>query len=478
MSTRIRTYPLWSSGIPLTIPTGSTARTSTLRARQTWRRVAGLLLIGLVASVAAAFATGLIGYVNTNGDSMEPLYHTGDLVVVARADQYHTGEVVAYHGGTDGHLVILHRIVGGNANGFVIKGDNNRSVDPTHPRASQIIGQAVLRIPRIGGVIGSPITRIVLLLALLALIVAFMKNPAPKHRATHAARRARDRWTTVWKILLGLDALLLAALSLSFGLSSAAANTPAYTETGVFTYQAHPPVSDTYPTGHVVTGDPVFVRLLTTLGVSFHYSTNAPPAAVHGTVRLDAALSDAMGWHSSLPMVDPTPLKAGGANLAATLDLSRIQSLATSVANQTGLGAVPVNVAVTASVVVAVGSAKPVQYTSQLPFQLTTLEATMAGAKVSSLAHGPAVVSTSPLTPTAGAAHHSDAAHRDIRLGLLALLLLAVAVTAVIWPTTADSPTPDAANQHIKVPQSANSTNKAQSADREALEQVAHRLAT
>jgi hypothetical protein len=217
---------------------------------------------------------------------------------------------------------------------------------------------------------------------------------------------------TVSRLPLGLDLLLLAAVSLSFGLSSAAANTPAYTQTGVFTYQAH------------------------ALGVSFHYSTNAPPAAVHGTVRLDAALSDAMGWHSTLPMAAPTPLKAGGVHLAATPDLRRIQSLATSVASQTGLGAVPVNVAVTASTVVAVGSAKPVQYTSQLPFQLTTLELTMAGAKVSPSTHGLAVVSTSPLTPTASVTHHSDAAHRDIRLDLLVLLLLAVAATAVIWPAT------------------------------------------
>ena len=452
--------------------------TSTLRTHRTWRRAAGVVLAGVVAFVVTAFATGRIGYVDTNGDSMEPLYHTGDLVLVARADQYHTGEIVAYHGGTDGHLVVLHRIVGGNANGFVIKGDNNRSVDPTHPRASQIIGQAVLRIPRIGGVIGSPITHVVLLLALLALIVAFIKNPAPKHRAAHSAPRARDRWRKAWKLLLGLDLLLLAALSLSFGLSSAAANTPAYTQTGVFTYQAHPPASDVYPTGHVVTGDPVFVKLLTTLGVSFHYSTNAPPAAVHGTVRLDAALSDAMGWRSTLPMVAPTPLKAGGANLAATLDLGRIQSLANSVASQTGLGAVPVNVAVTASAVVAVGSAKPVRYTSQLPFQLTTLEATMAGAKVSSSTHGLAVVSTSPLTPTTAAAHNSDAAHRDIRLGLLALLLLAVAATAVIWPTAADAAARDAAREPIKAFESTKPTTQSQLADRDALEQVAHRPAT
>jgi len=241
--------------------------TSTPRIHLTLRRAAGLVLAGVVALVAAAFATGLIGYVVTNGASMEPLYHTGDLVVVARADQYHTGEIVAYHGGTNGHLVILHRIIGGNANGFVFRGDNNRSVDPTHPRASQIIGRAVLHIPEIGGVMGSPITHFVLLLAVLALIVAFIKNPAPKHRAAHAARRASDRWTIAWKLLLGLDVLLLAALGLSFGLSSTTANAPAYTQTGILTYQAHPPASATYPTGQVVTGDPVVVRLITALGV-------------------------------------------------------------------------------------------------------------------------------------------------------------------------------------------------------------------
>jgi hypothetical protein len=237
-------------------------------------------------------------------------------------------------------------------------------------------------------------------------------------------------------------------------------------------------VSDTYPTGQVVTGDPVFVKLLTAVGVSFYYSTNAPPAAVRGTVRLDAVLSDAMGWHSTLPMVAPTPLKAGGAKLAAPLDLSRIQSLATSVASQTGLGAVPVNVAVTASAVVAVGSAKPVQYTSRLPLQLTTLEVTMAGAKVSPSTHGLAVVSTSPLTPTASAAHHSNGTQRDLRLALLALLLLAVAATAVIWPAPTDGTTAEVAPEPASALELANTTNETQLADRVVLEQVAHRLAT
>jgi hypothetical protein len=141
-------------------------------------------------------------------------------------------------------------------------------------------------------------------------------------------------------------------------------------------------------------------------------------------------------------MVAPTPLKGGGADVTASLDLSQIQSLATSVTDQTGLGALPIKVAVTASAVVAVGSAKPVTYTSQLPLQLTTLELTMAGAKVTNSARGPAVVSTRPLSPnaaTASQAHHSGPSSRDMRLGLLALVLLAIAATAVVWPAASNT---------------------------------------
>ena len=98
-----------------------------------------------------AVLTGRVGYVVTNGISMEPLYHTGDLVVFARASSYHVGEIVAYHGDLDGHLVVLHRIVGGNgSSGFLMKGDNNHRLDPVHPTASQVIGRAILHIPKVG----------------------------------------------------------------------------------------------------------------------------------------------------------------------------------------------------------------------------------------------------------------------------------------------------------------------------------------
>jgi signal peptidase len=43
--------------------------------------------------------------------------------------------------------VVLHRIIGGDAGGFVFNGDNNLSTDPTRPTQKELLGRAVLHIP-------------------------------------------------------------------------------------------------------------------------------------------------------------------------------------------------------------------------------------------------------------------------------------------------------------------------------------------
>jgi len=440
----------------------------------------GVVLVGLLAVAGAAVATGRVGYVVTDGVSMQPSYHTGDLVVVVRSASYHKGEIVEYDGSLNGHLVVLHRIVGGDANGFVIKGDNNQSTDPIHPRADQIIGRAVLHIPKIGAAVTSPIARSLVLLAVLALFGALIVKPSPRPGATHGSRRASDQSKAVWKTLLALDLIVLSAVVVAFGMSSA--STPsvaaAYTQTGVLTYHAKTPVSNTYPTGQVATGDPVFTKLVNRLDVTFHYTTNAPAAAVHGTVRLDAVLSTGSGWHTSLPLVAPTQLTAGEAHMTSILDLSRIQALAASVAKASGVWIGTIDVAVTASGTITVGSATPAAYSTQLPLQLTPVELTLSGATTGPSPLGPAVVSTTRLIP-ASPMHHSNGVSHQIRLALLALLLLAVAGTAVVWPGPGAADDDDgsrlvrtaAIGIHV-----ADSTTQIQLADRTALHQVALRL--
>jgi signal peptidase I len=119
---------------------------------------------------------GRAGYVLVSGQSMEPRYHTGDMVLVERHSGYHVGEVIAYHvpkGDPMAGAQVIHRIIGGNAvSGFVVQGDNRTGADTWRPRRADIVGSEALRLPR--AVVVLQFLRSPLLLGLLAASFAFV----------------------------------------------------------------------------------------------------------------------------------------------------------------------------------------------------------------------------------------------------------------------------------------------------------------
>jgi signal peptidase I len=98
-----------------------------------YRRVRSLVAGAVVLAVgglgwyffAPSQIGGSTGYVITHGISMEPLIHTGDLVLVRPADHYRVGQVVAYHS-TVLHTVALHRIIAISDGHYTFKGDTYR----------------------------------------------------------------------------------------------------------------------------------------------------------------------------------------------------------------------------------------------------------------------------------------------------------------------------------------------------------------
>ena len=114
---------------------------------------------------------------------MNPVYYQGDLVIVAKDSVYEVGEIAAYRA-NDGQITVLHRIIGGDASGFIMKGDNNQSVDPMHPTASQMVGRALIHVP--GG--GLWLDRLTSPIALVLLVVA---SVAGSGTAIHTRRRRR-----------------------------------------------------------------------------------------------------------------------------------------------------------------------------------------------------------------------------------------------------------------------------------------------
>lgn len=122
------------------------------------RLVPGLLLTALAAATFVLVLPVLRGepsrIVVVSGHSMDPTFHTGDLVLAWPADDYRVGDVAPYRvpNGQPGEGgLVIHRIVGGNGvDGYVMQGDGNPAPDVWMPRAGDVIGRKVLLIPRVG----------------------------------------------------------------------------------------------------------------------------------------------------------------------------------------------------------------------------------------------------------------------------------------------------------------------------------------
>lgn len=153
------------------------------------RALTALVVAGITAW-ALFFRPPLLGgetsYVIVSGDSMLPTLRSGDLVVARKRDDYAKGDILVYavpKGEPGEGVLIIHRVVGGDArSGYVLRGDNRESDDPWRPNAGEVQGAAVFDVPKLGlvlGVIASPLG-----LGLLAAMIAFFfvlprKDDAP-----------------------------------------------------------------------------------------------------------------------------------------------------------------------------------------------------------------------------------------------------------------------------------------------------------
>lgn len=114
--------------------------------------LAGAFLFLLVSPWPGVFG-GPLRPVIVSGESMEPTFHTGDLILVWKTRNWGVGDLVTYRldvPGGDGGLVI-HRIVSGNpVDGWITKGDNKPLNDGWTVPNSSIVGEEVAYVPAAG----------------------------------------------------------------------------------------------------------------------------------------------------------------------------------------------------------------------------------------------------------------------------------------------------------------------------------------
>ncbi len=318
------------------------------RTRHTTKLVSsGLALIALACLWLFFAPTGLGGsatYVVTDGVSMEPRFHSGDLALVRSQGSYHVGEIVAYHSKVF-HTIVLHRIIGRSGDRYVFKGDHNNFVDFEHPAGSQLIGALWLHVPAAGGrlqSIRSP-ALVGMLVALGTLLFAGAAF-ARRHRRRRRQRRAAESQGAltssfggpseqmVGVLAVGLVAMLpFVALALLAFTRASSAPLPAsipYRQSGALSYTANADPGPAYPSGQAVTGDPLFTHVVDKVNLRFGYGFHTDAQhAIAGKAWLSALVGSTSGWHATLPLGHVTYFRGNHALVTGTLDLSSMLAL-------------------------------------------------------------------------------------------------------------------------------------------------------
>jgi signal peptidase I len=393
-------------------------RTS-LTPKQIVSAVSTLAVLALAwAFLAPTAVGGSATYVVTDGVSMQPRFHAGDLAIVRRESSYHVGEIVAYHSRML-HTIVLHRIVGISNGHYRFKGDNNGFVDSEHPVQSQLVGQLWLHVPKIGAHLG-PLRRpgSVVLAALFGLLL-FISNLFTQRRRRR--RRARGspgfmlpRLPHLPKHVPSAPVIALAiAVALCAVLTTATFRKPLrgpvptpvpYAQSGAFAYTAAAAAGPAYPSGKATTGDPLFLLLVHNAQFAFSYRfASSAQHNVAGTASLVATLASTTGWRKTLVLASPHPFAGDRVTVGGSLDLHAIASLLVHLENVTQVASsytLTLTPHVRAHGMVG-GASTTVAFTPALSFSLdqSELEPVLPGAT----GH-PSLPSTgNPLRPTASA---------------------------------------------------------------------------
>ena len=426
-----------------------------------WRRIAALL-VGLVGLGAVWFFLappalgGGTSYVITDGVSMQPRFHTGDLAMVRPLSDYRVGDIVAYRS-RQLHVTVLHRIVAITADGrYIFRGDHNSWRDPERVTRSQLIGALWLAVPGLGGRLQglrSPMTMAIL--AGLAALLLLSGAGVRAHRRRRRRRGPEPKWLpaktpapTTARISGSYGGLALALLALAAcaGLAIVAWSTPdrrtvptqlGYRQSGAFAYAASTITGPVYDTGQATTGQPIFTRLAGPVQVRFAYALRAQrPQGVSGTAALSAVVASQNGWTRTFPLQAPTPFVGSRVAVAGILHLRHLERFLQRVATATAVPDASFTLTLVPSVHVrGTMAGQPFQaaYAPQLPFTLSPLELSPLLPGVPAGAVRTQAASAAPFHPGAdGSVTSAVRASVDLGAGRLSVPVAVARIAALI----------------------------------------------
>lgn len=286
---------------------------------------------------------GAVTNIIVDGNSMEPGFFLGDLVLVRTEPAYGVGDAVVYLDPNMGSFV-FHRIIGMELDRFILQGDNNSWLDSYQPVQDEIVGKLWVHIPKLGRAIEW--MRVPLHMSLTVgllggvLMLDIFKKPSQRKKEKNAPSSNPRGLSEGVLYGFGFSALLFIALGIySF---TRPLNRPAesisYQQDGYYYYSATG-TPGIYDTDVVRSGEPVFPKLTCFLNIGFTYNIMGEQLqGISGTHGISARIMDAQsGWSRTIPLNTETSFSGNSYFTLAALDLCQIESLVNLVEQEAGL---------------------------------------------------------------------------------------------------------------------------------------------
>jgi signal peptidase I len=323
--------------------------------------ISGFRVVAMIAlwlTFAPTQAGGRASYIIVVGNSMEPGFHIGDLVIVHEETRYQAGDAVVYNNLELGNYV-FHRILKEKLGRFTLKGDNNSWTDTYQPSQEEVIGKLWMRVPK-GGFIVQQIRKPYVMAGIAGALGLILARGILANHSKGRKRMNNDRFASIkqklngWlasrdeneklvqpssggKLLEGsFFALGLVAFA-SLVLGIVAFSRPAtrivndeitYDQLGIFAYSASAP-QGVYDSNAVKSGDPVFPKLTCSVDVAFQYALIAPGAEnVSGSHQMTATISEPLsGWQRVVELQEVATFNGNNVGTSTRLDLCEMERL-------------------------------------------------------------------------------------------------------------------------------------------------------
>lgn len=301
-------------------------------------------------------AGGMASYVIVIGNSMEPGFHVGDLVITHEEPVYEVGDAVVYRN-RELENFVFHRIIAKKEGRFTLKGDNNSWTDTYQPSEDEIVGKLWLYIPR-GGRVIQAIRQPAAMALIAAVLGGFLalgllpgKTTGRQHMNQHWLASIKQKTQGAFRpafakksfpspqgalletmfFALGLVAfssLILGIVSFSRPATRSVRDDVGYDQLGFFAYTATAP-QGVYDANSIKSGDPIFPKLTCAVDMTFQYTLVAMQAEnIGGVYQLTASISEpTSGWQRTLALQEKAAFSGNAFSATAKLDFCKIEKL-------------------------------------------------------------------------------------------------------------------------------------------------------